>query len=248
MFWLESLGLDYVLGFRVLLSFFDFVALYKLFFALMFLKRYRPLCIGLLGLLCWQCADPDIDYKHPIWDLLNNSEDKLDEGQCVITKLGFKCMRFHATKSQQRLSDDFLTDEGSYIVEVPDSIIDIVLTPGCYTGVTDQKFPKTLQAGPMQYCFVKQDKDASDIGIPAVFLDELLGIDPMEAKDAIVIISTGITGKLVANKALIEQLKSKKKAGIIQDYEILRTAFAVHNHNKYVKQGKKVFTFIHTAG
>lgn len=181
---------------------------------------------------------------HPQWSELNLEEKKLPKDQCIFTKFGFAQLRFQVTNSQQPLHpNDNLLDCKKNIVQTDSSKLSWVLTPKFYGTLTKESFPKTFKEG-MQYRAYKPDETG---GIPLVFLDEWLAIDP-DSKEAIFIIATGLEGKLGVSEPLKEALKSKKEKKEIQDYFILRSTSAVEQHNSCVKAGKKVFTFIHTAG
>ncbi|MBX9889987.1 MAG: hypothetical protein K2X94_01815 [Amoebophilaceae bacterium] len=198
-------------------------------------------CIGLLTGTCKDIQPPHTD-EHPIWNYLNEKEEDLPEDKSIITKLGFQRMRFHVTAQQQCLTPTLIPPDKNIVQITENETKDLVLTPSRYGAVTLEKFPKTLKDR-MPYRYGHKTG-----GMPASFLEELLAIDPDNAQEAIVVIATGIKGYLGISKELEEALQEKKKRGVIKDYIVVKTAHAVNYYNKYVKEGKKVFAFIHTAG
>ncbi len=203
-----------------------------------------PLC--LLGGSCpSESAKEQPSTFHPGWHVLNDSEENLDKDKCLITKCGLGVLRFHVTDQQKCFNpDDFdLKGEKNNIVQMKPGVAYLVLTPNFYGSVTEEVFPKTMRDG-MKY----RNFDDKKGGIPLSFLEEWLAVDPIDCKDAILIIATGIEGNLGVSESLKKALRDKKEKGAVQDYTILRSGEAVRAHNSYVKEGKKVFTFIHTAG
>lgn len=201
-----------------------------------------PLCV----LVATSCPSEEqkIETLHPLWSELNESEDNLDKDKCTFTKLGTGGLRFHVTNHQKPFnSDGFCSKSENNIVQTDTKVYNWFVTPNFYGSVTEDKFPKTMQTG-MKYRFCKDDKEG---GVPLPFLEEWLSIDP-DYKETILIISTGLEGKLGVSESLKKALKDKKEKGEIQDYKILKSKYAVIEHNRCVKEGKKVFTFIHTAG
>lgn len=203
--------------------------------------------VCLLGASSCPAEKQEFETLHPRWSELNEPENELPKDKCVVTKLGLHKLRFHVTDDQQALhANDAALKSNDNIVQTDIRAINWVLTPHFYGSVTPEKFPQTMDCG-MKYRFDSDDKEA---GIPLPFLAEWLAVDPIEGynKAIILIISEGIEGKLGVSESLRKALESKKEKGEIQDYKILNTRHAVVQHNRYVKEGKKVFTFIHTAG
>ncbi|WP_243518493.1 MULTISPECIES: hypothetical protein [unclassified Candidatus Cardinium] len=201
-----------------------------------------PLC--LLGSSCPDKSEEREDRKnHPIWSEVNDSEDKLNEDHCIITKLGLSRLRFHVAKHQAcfHAADCYPTSEKN-ILDTNKEQINWILTPNFYGCLTLEKFPKTSQIGMKSRAY-----DDQEGGIPPSFLEEWLAIDPIDYKEAILIVSTGVEGKLGVRELLKRNLKNKKEKGEIQDYKILRSKYAATYHNQCVKEGKRVFTFIHTG-
>ncbi|MCT4697406.1 MAG: hypothetical protein V3581_02330 [Candidatus Cardinium sp.] len=203
-----------------------------------------PLC------LLWAGACPSEKQKdetlHPKWDQLNEPEDKFPENQCIFTKFGAEGFRLHVTHQQQPFNTrDCFKQFEKNIIHTDQNVNSWVVTPHFYGSVTEEKFPKTMQAG-MRYRF---DKDDTADGIPLSFLEEWLAIDSaIDPKEAILIVSTGIEGKLGVSDALKKALKDKQDQGAIKAYYIVRSKEAVRLHNRCVKEGETVFTFIHMAG
>ncbi len=213
---------------------------------LSYLMRSLIVIVLLCVLLTSSCTDHEEvkENFHPIWAYLNEKEDHLDEDKCIFTKFGGVGLRFHVTPHQTPFNlKDFYSEYQKNIIQTHTKVNNWVLTPNFYGSMTEAKFPKTLQAG-MKYKFHSDNKE---FGIPVEFLEEWLAIDPIDHKDAILIISTGIEGKLGVSELLKKALKDKKNKGEIKAYTILMSKHAVIKHNTYVKEGEKVFTFIHTA-
>ncbi|TDG95180.1 hypothetical protein [Cardinium endosymbiont of Culicoides punctatus] len=194
-----------------------------------------------LGLFaCEKPKDTATSIYHPIWSELNDDEKDLPKDRCIFTKFGFERLRFHVTDGQQC----FNTNESTFskseknIIEIGKEITKWVVTPKFYGSVTSEKFPRTMQLG------IKHKYGGKKHGLPATFLEELLAIE--NAKDAIVILSTGRQGLLGISKELENMLQEKRKKGEIENYLICNSTKAIKEHNDYVKQGKKVFTFICT--
>ncbi|CAH2559822.1 hypothetical protein [Cardinium endosymbiont of Oedothorax gibbosus] len=204
-----------------------------------------PLC------LLWASTCPsekkESETLHPRWEVINISEDNLDKDKCTITKCRLGALRFHVTDRQKCFnSNDSCAESENNIVDTQDTEENNwVLTPNFYGSVTKEKFPKTMQTG-MKYKF--KPNLSKEYGIPFSFLEEWLAVDPIDYKDVILIIATGIGGKLGVSEPLEKALEDKKGKGAIRDYRMLTTKGAIIRHNQYVKEGKKVFTFIHTAG
>ncbi|MGI2298872.1 hypothetical protein ACRRVB_03750 [Candidatus Cardinium hertigii] len=207
-----------------------------------------PVC--LLEASSCSAEKQEIGVYHPRWSELNEPEKDFPEDKCLVTKLELGKMRFHIARDQKPLHDGdtaFKFNNNMVQTDKADKeAFDWILTPNFYGRVTSEKFPETIKSG-MKYRVNHDDKEG---GIPKEFLDEWLAIDPIEegSKAIVLIIAKGIEGKLDISKSLQEALKTKKQNNAIQDYEILPTKHAVIRHNKYVKEGKKVYTFIHTAG
>ncbi|WP_114910395.1 hypothetical protein [Cardinium endosymbiont of Sogatella furcifera] len=183
---------------------------------------------------------------HPDWEYLNELESNLPKNKCIFTKFGTGGLRLQVTHQQQPFNarDCFKQCEKN-IIHTDQNVNSWVVTPNFYGSVTEEKFPKTMQTG-MRYRFHKDDK--AD-GIPLSFLEEWLAIDPaIDPKEAILIIATGIEGKLGVSDALKKALKDKQDQGAIKAYYIARSKEAVRLHNRCIKEGKTVFTFIHMAG
>ncbi|UWW96503.1 MAG: hypothetical protein NMK33_03510 [Candidatus Cardinium sp.] len=187
---------------------------------------------------------------HPKWAVWNISEDNLDKEKCTITKCGFKALRFHPAPHQTPFKvNDFFTKFENNIIGTNSEYW--VLTPNFYGSLTKKNFPKTLEA--IKHRFNDNGRYNKEDGVPEVFFKELLDIelnrkqDP-DPKQAIFIISTGIGGKLGVSESLKKFLKDKEKNGEILGYITPTTQLAIEKHNSYVKEGKKVYTFIHTAG
>ncbi len=202
--------------------------------------------------LFWAGSCPSDKVKHitphPEWHVLNELENKLDKGKCIITKCGLKALRFHVTDRQKCFNPNgFGANVTGNIVQTDSETINVVLTPNFYGSITEEKFSKTIKEG-MKYKHYYDEDKGKKAGLPLPFLEEWLAIDPINAQDAILIISIGIDGKLGVSESLDNPLKAKKKKGEIKDFRILETGYAIRRHNEFVKEGKKVFTFIHTAG
>ncbi|MGI2299710.1 hypothetical protein [Candidatus Cardinium hertigii] len=224
---------------------------------LLFLLKVSVLIIpvSFLGASSCPAEKQEVEVYHPRWSELNEPEEDLPEDKCLVTKLDLGRLRFHIARGQQPIHPDdagFKSSNNMVHVDKVDDAVDDekafnwVLTPNFYGRVTSEKFPKTIKYG-MKY---RGNHDDEEGGIPKEFLDEWWAIDPIEGdiKEIILIIAKGIEGKLDISKSLQEALKKKKQNNEIQDYEILATRHAVMRHNKYVKEGKKVYTFIHIAG
>ena len=206
--------------------------------------KYFLLLLCCIGLLFSTCKDiePSPTDEHPMWNYLNENEKELPADKSIITKLGWQRIRFHVTAEQHCFTPNTMQPTNNIVEITENETTDLVLTPSCYGAVTLEKFPKTFQAGmPYRYGHKKG-------GLPASFLDELLALDTNNDKEAIVVIATGIKGYLGVSKELQEALQEKKKAGMIKNYIMEKTAHAISYYNTYVKDGQKVFAFIHTAG
>ena len=182
--------------------------------------------------------------SHPLWSDFNESEDKLDKDKCIVTKLGRAGLRFHVAGHQKCFNiNDACNKSESNIVQTDTDrkVVDWILTPNFYGSLTKEKFPKTFEKGMIS----KVDNNDKEGGVPVSFLEEWLAIDPMDYTNAILIVSTGVEGKLGVSGLFKEALKAKKEKAKIKDYEILKSTDAIRVHNRYIKEGKKVFTFIH---
>ncbi|MGI2262161.1 hypothetical protein ACRRVA_02540 [Candidatus Cardinium hertigii] len=220
-------------------------------FLLFFLKALVviiPVCF--LGASSCPGEKKEMEDHHPRWLELNESEEDLPEDKCRVTKLDLGKMRFHIASGQKPIHCNdatFQVKNNMVQTDKADSeAFDWVLTPNFYGRVTSEKFPETIKCG-MKHRVNHDDKEG---GLPKEFLDECCAIDPIKGdpKEIILIIGKGIEGKLAVSESLQEALKKKKQNNEIQDYEILTTTDAAKRHNKYIKEGKKVYTFIHTAG
>ncbi|WP_123662589.1 hypothetical protein [Candidatus Cardinium hertigii] len=193
---------------------------------------------------CYNHEKDESEIRHPEWWVCNedeDDEDKVPKDKCIITKCDFGKLRFHVTDHQQCLNAEVCPKSEKNIVDfkATDNKEGYwVLTPNFYGRVTLEKFPKTLP-------LIKHKYNDKEGGMPAEFLEELLAID--DHKGAILIISTGLEEHLGVSQKLRDALKNKLKEGDIQGYKERNTYQAIKLHNRYVKEGKKVFTFIYIS-
>lgn len=199
-------------------------------------------CAACAGMFLLACDPVQYEEKvwHPLWFALNADETQPPADQCVVTKMGWEAIRFRPGRTQLCLtSEAFRTDRKKIRETIPTATY-LVFTPSFYGALSQKHFPRTLQAG------IRYKNGGKTGGLPEPFLEELLALE--DARDSILILATGMKGRLGIDEALEMALKQKKEAGEIQDYKIRTTIPAVEYHNRLVQAGKRVHTFLHTAG
>ncbi|HLP34618.1 MAG TPA: hypothetical protein VK133_01335 [Amoebophilaceae bacterium] len=198
------------------------------------------MCMGVGWISCQSTKEEQAEVWHPIWFALNADEKLIHHNQCIITKMGWEAIRFHPADTQECLTPAAFQSNRAHLQEANHTATYLVFTPSFYGALTKAHFPRTLQQG-IQY------KHGGKVGgLPESFLEELLALE--DVPEATVILATGMEGRLGISSALEAALKKKKEAGAIQDYKLLKSIAAVTYHNQLVKEGKKVYTCIHTAG
>jgi hypothetical protein len=217
--------------------------------SLFFFRRFIASCSLLMGSICMGIAlvachhtkEETEEGWHPKWFALNADESKIPSDQCIITKMGWETIRFHTTNKQKCLTPDAFLPNRNNFQEANDTATYLVFAPSFYGALTEAYFPRTLQEG------IRYKNNGKVGGLPESFVEELLALEE-DGRAATVILATGMEGRLGISQPLEMALKKKKKEGAIQDYKLLKSIAAVNYHNQLVKEGKKVCTFIHTAG